>query len=116
MDHDTIVIRELTLSTQIGVTAEERAKPQAVSATIKLDIDTRAAARDDNLALTIDYAAVAPAVRQIALARERNLLETLAEEIAAYILRDTPAHAVTVELRKFVLPETRYVAVRIRRP
>ena len=116
MDHDTIVIGELTLAARIGVTAEERAEPQTVSATIEMDIDTRAAARDDDLARTIDYAVVADAARRIAAAGERCLLETLAEEIAAHILRETPARAVAVELRKYILPETRHVAVRIRRP
>lgn len=116
MADDAIVIDGLELACRIGVTEEERARPQKVAATIELHLDTRPAARADDLALTVDYAAVATAVQQIAQARERDLVETLAEEIAAYLLRETRARSVCVELRKFVVPDTRHVAVRIRRP
>jgi dihydroneopterin aldolase len=43
------------------------------------------------------------------------LIETLAEEIAGLLLERFPLRAVEVELRKFILTDTAYVAVRIRR-
>ena len=43
-------------------------------------------------------------------------METLAEEIAADLLGSFPIRRVAVEVRKFILPETDYVAVRIDRP
>jgi FolB domain-containing protein len=116
MAHDTVTIREISLPTRIGIAAEERADLQTLSATVEIEVDTHDAARTDDLAATIDYATVAASIRAIALERERNLLETLAEEIAAHVLQLDGAHAVSVELRKFILPGTRHVAVRIRRP
>jgi 7,8-dihydroneopterin aldolase/epimerase/oxygenase len=47
--------------------------------------------------------------------RQDKLIETLAHEIAAHLLRQFKLLAVELELRKFVLPETRYVAVRVAR-
>jgi dihydroneopterin aldolase len=39
----------------------------------------------------------------------------LAEEIAAMLLEEFETKAVRVEVQKFILPETRHVAVRIER-
>jgi dihydroneopterin aldolase len=49
------------------------------------------------------------------MARPRLLLETLAEEIAAELLARFPLRAIDVDLRKYILPDTAYVAVQIRR-
>ena len=65
---------------------------------------------------TIDYAAVCEALKTLAAARPRKLVETLAEEIAADLLSRFPIRHVAVEVRKFILPETDYVAIRIERP
>ncbi len=45
-------------------------------------------AMDDDVARTIDYAAVAKAIRALAAERPRKLIETLAEEIAQLVLDD----------------------------
>ena len=55
-------------------------------------------------------------VKRIAAERPRSLLETLAEEIAQRILEKFAVCGVAVELRKYILPDTRWVAVRLRRP
>jgi len=44
-------------------------------------------------------------------ARPRKLIETLAADIAAAVLEDPAASGVSVEVRKFILPGTRWVAV-----
>jgi dihydroneopterin aldolase len=69
----------------------------------------------DDLGNTVDYAAVCEAVKTCAETGERDLLETLAGEIAERVLGEFAVRAVEVELRKFILPDTRYVAVRLRR-
>src|SRR6266853_1783154 len=69
----------------------------------------------DDLRNTVDYFAVCQAVKALAGARPRRLIETLAEEIAAAVLRDFAVAAVEVELRKFILPDTAFVAVKLRR-
>jgi phosphoglycolate phosphatase/dihydroneopterin aldolase len=43
------------------------------------------------------------------------LIETLADEVAGLIIAEFGALSVEVELRKFILPQTRHVAVRCAR-
>jgi dihydroneopterin aldolase len=44
------------------------------------------------------------------------LIETLASDIAALVLREFGARRVHVEVKKFIIPEARHVSVRISRP
>ena len=85
---------------------------------VGLEVDVaRAAARDD-FREAADYQAVEKAVRAEAETGERALLETLAEKVAAAVLRAQPrVGAVTVRARKTpaVMPKTGEVVVEIRR-
>ena len=63
----------------------------------------------------MDYDAAAQAVKAHAAAGERTLIETLAEEIAALLLRRFAISAVEIELRKFFLPDAEFTGVRMRR-
>jgi len=112
---DQILISQLELFTHIGATAEERSQPQRVLASIVLEPTRTFGAARDRLALTVDYDAVAQAVKAHAAAGERTLIETLAEELASLLLRRFALLAVEVELRKFVLPDAEFTGVRIRR-
>jgi dihydroneopterin aldolase len=112
---DTIVIEQLELSAHIGVPDEERQTAQRLTVSLRME-----AARDfrdlgDDIGRTVDYFAVCGALKALGVARPRRLIETLAEEIATTILRDFEVAAVEVELRKFILPDTAFVAVRLRR-
>ena len=99
----------------IGATEEERREPQRMLVSLVLEPKSGFANVNDNLDLTADYAAAAQEVRQLAATGKRALVETLAEDIAGFLLRRFPLAAAEVELRKFILPETEYVGVRIRR-
>ena len=55
------------------------------------------------------------AIKALAAVSQRCLIETLAEEIATMLLAAYPLAAVEIELRKYILPDTEFVAVRIRR-
>ena len=112
---DQILISRLELSTRIGATEAERSQPQRVLASIVLEPARGFAEARDRLALTVDYDAVAQAVKAHAAAGERTLIETLAEEIAALLLRRFAIHAVEIELRKFFLPDAEFTGVRMRR-
>jgi dihydroneopterin aldolase len=113
--NDEIRIEELELMARIGVPAEERAQPQRLTVSMILQPHRSFANLGDNLARTIDYAAVCAEVRRFVSARQDKLIETLADEMAEHLLRHFAIAQVELELRKFVLPETRYVAVRLTR-
>lgn len=113
---DEIHLRNLDLPVRIGVPAEERAAWQTLNADVSLRLPTRFESMADDLDCTIDYAAVALRLRGLAAERPRQLLETLAAELADCALAEFGAAGVTVELRKRVLPGCDHVAVRLTRP
>jgi dihydroneopterin aldolase len=113
---DQILIEDLEVYGAVGVPAAERAQPQRLLISATLDHDFSAAARQDALGETIDYHAVVLRLKELAEARPRRLLETLAVEMAEMILTEFRPKEVTVEIKKFILPETRYVGVRVTRP
>lgn len=115
MTHDEIQIIGMRIPVHIGVLAEERASPQILEADIIMRLRCSCDELRDDLASTIDYAAVDARVRELAASRPRHLIETLASEIAALLLREFGAASVSVEIRKQILPDVRHVAVRLQR-
>ena len=71
-----------------------------LEADVRLAVDLRAAGRSDDLAETIDYAALAEGLRAVAAASRFRLLEALAEALAAEALRDPRVGAAEIALRK----------------
>jgi FolB domain-containing protein len=112
---DQIVVSLLSISTFIGATDEEQKRPQRLKVSFTMEPKRGLRGLNDDLANTVDYDAACRAVKSLASTGKRRLIETLAEDIAALLLRDYPLAAVEVELRKYILPDTDFVAVRIRR-
>lgn len=112
---DTITIEELEVQCHIGVPEKERATRQKLLITLAMEADTSAAGAADDLRQTIDYHAVYLQAQELAEKGERQLIETLGEELAAMVLNEFQADAVTVIIRKFILPKTRHVELSIRR-
>lgn len=112
---DTIHICELELFTHIGVPDEERGAPQRLTVNLVMEPVRIFSQLADDIANTVDYFAVSRAVQALAAERPRRLIETLGEEIAALVLARFAVRVVEVELRKFILPDTAFVAVRLRR-
>jgi 7,8-dihydroneopterin aldolase/epimerase/oxygenase len=113
--NDEIRVEELELMARVGVTAEERAHSQRLTVSITLQSPHSFSGLGDDLARTIDYAAVCQEVRRFVSDRQDKLIETLANDLAEHLLRHFAIASVELELRKFILPETRYVAVRMAR-
>lgn len=113
---DTIIIRDLEVFSCIGVHEAERSRPQRLLVSVEMTVDVSTAAVKDDVRWTIDYESVCQRIEAISKERSWNLIETLAVEIAETIMREfTPASA-TVEVKKFALPKTAFVAVRVTRP
>ena len=113
---DRIVINDLEVFYSVGVTGEERSRPQRLLLTVELFTDLSAAAATDELSRTIDYFAVAQRLLRFGEGRSWRLIETLASEIAALLLADFKPTRVSVEVKKFIIPEARHVSVRVQRP
>lgn len=110
---DEIHLTNLQLRCHIGVPDEERASPQLLHADVVIRSRVPFEAAQDDIAQTIDYAAVAARLEQIAAEKPRRLIETLAADLAMCVLAEFAAPAVEITLKKRILPQTDHVAVRL---
>ncbi len=84
-----------------GCLPAERAQGQRFIVDVVLTLPLQQAGRTDDLAATVNYAAVFQDVRAIVEGEPVNLLETVAERIAARLLaRYAPVQTVTVTVHK----------------
>lgn len=102
-----------------GVPAEERALGHRYTVNVELDLDLAEAGRSDDFRLTVDYAHAARIVLEIGTGPSVQLVETLAERMAARLLEEFPTvKAVSLEVAKVhppvALPIDRCI-IRIRR-
>ncbi|HEX2853704.1 MAG TPA: dihydroneopterin aldolase [Opitutaceae bacterium] len=116
---DKLILRELHFIARHGVLPIEMENSQHFSATLELELPLMAAGKSDRLDQTVDYCAVQNVVRSIIEGSHKKLIETLAESVAAELLRAFPLlMAVTVEILKPRPPvdfQFAGVSVRIRR-
>jgi dihydroneopterin aldolase len=97
---DRIELRGLTVRGHHGVFDHERRDGQDFVIDITVWIDLDAAAASDDLADTLDYGALAHTAADVVAGPPRNLIETVAAEIAEKVMRDERAHAVEVVVHK----------------
>ncbi len=100
MNQDTVFIEGLQVEALIGVYAREREARQPLLFDLALDFDNRAPAASDAVADTVDYAAVCAAVRDFVARQRPQLLETLAEGLAAELLRGFGIATLRLRIRK----------------
>ncbi len=112
---DTITISDLEVFYTVGVPDAERLQPQRLLLTLSLESDFTAAAAGDDLSAAIDYSAVCRRLRDLGRTRSWKLIERLAVDLAQLLLEEFGPNRVTVEVRKFILTETRYVSARVTR-
>jgi FolB domain-containing protein len=112
---DTITITDLEVFYCVGVPDEERAKPQRLLLTVEMEHDFRVAAVEDELSDTIDYFAVTQRLLKFGDGVHWKLIETLAVDIAQMILDEFAPQRTTVEVKKFIIPQARYISTRVSR-
>ncbi len=93
-------MRGLTIDAIIGIHPSERENPQPVKISFAMATDTRTAAGEDAIEQALDYATAAERVAALARESKFQLVETLAEHIAALLLREFAIHRVRVEVEK----------------
>lgn len=97
---DMIWLTGITARAHHGVFDFEREQGQVFMFDIGIEVDTRAAARSDSLEDTTNYAEVAAALHGILTAGPVDLIETVAERMAAKALNFPGVRAATVVLHK----------------
>jgi 7,8-dihydroneopterin aldolase/epimerase/oxygenase len=108
-----ISIVDLEVFYRVGVPDAERAQPQRLLLTVEMESDFFAAAKSDRIADTIDYFAVTQQLLKFGDGKNWKLIEKLTADIADTILAEFKPAGVTVEVKKFIVPQARYIAVNL---
>jgi 7,8-dihydroneopterin aldolase/epimerase/oxygenase len=83
---DKVFIQGLNIQTTIGFFAWEKQIKQTLVIDLELAWDIKPAAQNDELAKTLDYASISVDVEQFANNNPVDLLETLAERLAKFLM------------------------------
>ena len=97
---DTVSIRDLRVSTVIGVYDWERQIEQTLVFGVDMAADVAKAAARDDIADALDYSAVAQTIRSVVTDGKFQLIETAAERVAERLRADYQLGWVRVEVVK----------------
>jgi dihydroneopterin aldolase len=98
---DTVLLEGIRFYGYHGVNPEERVQGQRFTVDVAIEIDLREAGRTDDLTKTVSYSDAYKVVRAVVEGPPRQLIEAVAEEIAARVLAEfARAEAVAVTVWK----------------
>jgi dihydroneopterin aldolase len=97
---DYIHIDRIIFRGMHGVNPQEKLTPQNFEVSVRLGFDTKAAASGDDVAATLDYRVVKKIIQETIEGEHRDLVETLAEDIASQVLKDARIHNAEVTVKK----------------
>ena len=110
-----ISIVDLELTCHLGVPVEERAHPQKILCTAVFPVpNLKKAAQTDDLDQTVNYYDLSQLLQKTARQKERKLIETLATDLAQAAFDTFSLPWMDLELKKFILPETRHISFQAR--
>lgn len=113
---DIIFLRELKVTTLIGIYEREKRVPQTLQLDLDIALPNSRACQSDDIGDALDYAQVARHIQTVLNDGHFSLLETLAEHIAQIILKDFNAPWVKVSVAKLqAIRNCRQVGVCIER-
>ena len=97
---DRISVRDYAREVEIGAFRSERGVTQRVRFNVVLEVSHHNAAEDDDVDKVISYDTITEAIEHELSAERINLLETLAERVAARCLADPRAVRCFVRIEK----------------
>ena len=97
---DRVFVENLRVDCAVGLTEEERRRPQKVIVDVSMNLDLSRAASGEKIDETVDYREARNQISQFVSTGEFVLLESLAEGIASLALDAFKVERVTVKVRK----------------
>ena len=95
----SIVVRDMTLSCAIGITKDERARPQRIRINLEAEV-LPARPADDTIGEVVHYGHLVQKLRAVCAETRSNLLESLAGELAQACFFDERVKAVRLRIEK----------------
>ncbi len=111
----TLIIQDLAAQIHIGVTEREKRKKQKILISIEAEPEMASGQIRDSLRNTVDYSSMRTGVLSLLKNSSHNLIETVADEIAGYVLKNFMVRQVSVTVKKFPYRDTKFVAYRLKR-
>lgn len=112
---DRILIEGLRCWACVGVPEWERRHRQRLLLDITLVCPLERAGTTDDVRATVDYAAAAALAKALTEGRAYQLVEAVAERVAAALLKKFRVETVTIRVRKFSVPQAGSVGVEVTR-
>ncbi len=111
-----ILVRDLVLKCSIGIHAHELLAPQRVRVNVDMAVFEQAGPLSDDIANVVSYEDVIEGIKRMLAEGHINLVETLADNIAALCLADERVRSVRVRVEKLdVYAEAASVGIEIER-
>ena len=110
-----IHIEQLKVSVRVGVSKIERSKPQRLVLNITLWPARDLRDLKDVVSRTVDYAVLCQETKTYLARQAPRLIETLAQDLTAHLLRKFRLQKICIEIRKFVLKDAAYASVTVTR-
>ena len=85
---DIVFIEKLNVEAVVGIYAWERQVRQSILIDLEMAYDNTLPARSNDIADALDYAAVIQRVTDFVTEQKFELVETMAEEVAAMVMRE----------------------------
>ena len=113
MKSSKISIVDLEVFYRVGVPPAERLKPQRLRLSLEMRQNTTKAAKSDSIADTINYFDVSQRLLKFGHGKSWKLIEKLAADIAKMVLTEYKPRSVSVEVKKFPIPQAKHVSVSV---
>ena len=97
---DIVFIKQLEVISTIGVYGWEKSVQQKLYFDLEMAFDNRPAAESDDIKLALNYFSVSERVNQFAQQNQFELIETMAERVAALIMTEFSVPWIKLTLHK----------------
>ena len=111
-----VFVRDLEIVVSVGVLAHEKRYEQRVLISVELAVHDACDGASDRLEHVVDYSKLIDGITLLVQGEHVNLLETMAERVAAHCLADPRVERARVRIEKpDIVPACRSVGIEIER-
>lgn len=111
-----VFVRDLEVVVSIGVLEHEKRYEQRILISVDLTVRDGYDGQSDRLEQVLDYSKLIDGITLLVQSGHFNLIETLAERVAAHCLADTRVESARVRVEKpDIMPSCRSVGVEVER-